>query len=129
MYTKEKFLSNSTVAKFRLRSNSDTPINGVLTKEEAEIEKAKYSRITTITNVDTGDFFFTDDYCIGAGYLSSKWVPGSTNIPLSVKPRKSLPSGEVKTVDDYILIFHRDGRLIESVDDLMEVLNSEKICE
>ena len=119
MYTKERLLNNSVFSK--IRRNKGLPCKGVLTKEEAE--KKAFDNVTTVTNVETGDFFFTDDYCIGVNYLPDDWVPCTTQLPSYVVPRETLSDGVVDTLDKYILIFHPEGRLIESVDELIDLLN------
>ncbi len=119
MYTKEKLLNNSTFAK--MKKSKGVPIKGVLSKKEVEEQFGR--NITSVANVDTNDFFFTDDYCIGVDYLPSEWVPSHTNLPIRVTKRDSLPDGIIDTVDKYISIFHNDGRLIETVEELIDTLN------
>ena len=123
MYTKEALLTNSTMSKIRLRQGNREPIKGVLSKEEVQAKNPGH--IEVYTNVDTGDFFFTDDYCLGTDYMPKQWVPSSCQLPMKVVERECLPSGWVNTIDDYILIFHHDGRLIESIDELIDILNGE----
>lgn len=119
MYSKERLLENSSFSKFM--KTKGRSIKGVLTKEEAE-EKA-FNNFNIVTHVGTGNFFFTDDYCIGVNYLPDDWVPCTTHLPCRVVPRETLPDGVVDTLDKYILIFHSEGRLIESVDELIDLLN------
>ena len=119
MYSKEKLLNNSTFSK--IMKGKGYSIKGVLSKKE--VEEHFNETITVITNVNTEDFFFTDDYCLGVGYLPDDWVPSTTGLPLRVVPRETLPDGVVDTLDKYILVFHPEGRLIESVDELIELLN------
>lgn len=119
MYSKERLLNNSSFSK--MMKGKGYSVKGVLTKEEVE-EKA-FDNFITITHVETGDFFFTDDYCIGVDYLPTQWVPCTTQLPTRVVPRETLPDGVVDTLDKYILIFHPEGRLIERVDELIDLLN------
>ena len=119
MYSKERLLNNSSFSKFMKAKGRS--IKGVLSKKETE-EHFKGS-FDVITNVNTQDFFFTDDYCLGVNYLPDDWVPSTTGLPLRVVPRETLPDGVVDTLDKYILVFHPEGRLIESVDELIELLN------
>lgn len=119
MYSKERLLSNSVFSK--IRRDKGQPYKGVLSKEEAE--KKAFDNFITVTHVGTGDFFFTDDYCIGVNYLPDDWVPCTTHLPCRVVSREALPDGVVDTLDKYILIFHSEGRLIESVDELIDQLN------
>lgn len=119
MYSKERLLNNSSFSKFMKAKGRS--IKGVLSKKETE-EHFKES-VDVITNVDTQDFFFTDDYCLGVNYLPDAWVPSTTQLPLRVVPRETLPDGVIDTLDKYILVFHPEGRLIESVDELIDLLN------
>ena len=119
MYSKERLLNNSSFSKFMKAKGRS--IKGVLSKKETE-EHFKGS-FDVITNVNTQDFFFTDDYCLGVNYLPDDWVPSTTGLPLRVVPRETLPDGVVDTLDKYILVFHPEGRLIESVDELIDLLN------
>ena len=119
MYSKERLLENSSFSKFMKAKGRS--IKGVLSKKETE-ERFKGS-VDVITNVETQDFFFTDDYCLGVDYLPDVWVPCTTQLPTHVVPRENLPDGVVDTLDKYILIFHPEGRLIESVDELIDLLN------
>lgn len=119
MYSKERLLNNSSFSKFMKAKGRS--IKGVLSKKETE-EHFKGS-VDVITNVDTQDFFFTDDYCLGVDYLPDTWVPSTTRLPLRVVPRETLSDGVIDTLDKYILVFHPEGRLIESVDELIDLLN------
>ena len=119
MYSKERLLENSSFSKFMKAKGCS--IKGVLSKKETE-ERFKGS-VDVITNVETQDFFFTDDYCLGVDYLPDVWVPSTTRLPLRVVPRETLPDGVVDKLDKYILVFHPEGRLIESVDELIDLLN------
>lgn len=119
IYDKEKLLTNSTFSK--IMKGKGYSIKGVLSKKEAG--EHFNGQITVITNVDTRDFFFTDDYCLGVDYLPDDWVPSTTHLPCRVVPREILPDGVVDTLDKYILIFHNDGRLIETVEELIDTLN------
>lgn len=119
MYSKERLLENSSFSK--IMKAKGRSIKGVLSKKEAGEHFCR--SVTVITNVDTQDFFFTDDYCLGVGYLPDDWVPCTTQLPTHVVPRENLPDGVVDTLDKYILVFHPEGRLIESVDELIDLLN------
>ena len=119
MYSKERLLNNSSFSKFMKAKGRS--IKGVLSKKETE-EHFKGS-VSVITNVETQDFFFTDDYCLGVDYLPDVWVPSATRLPCRVVPREILPVGIIDTVDKYISIFHKDGRLIETVEELIDILN------
>lgn len=119
IYNKEKLLTNSTFSK--IMKGKGYSIKGVLSKKEAGEDFD--GTIIVITNVDTQDFFFTDDYCLGVDYLPDDWVPSTTSLPTRVTKRDILPDGIIDTVDKYISIFHNDGRLIETVEELIDILN------
>lgn len=119
IYDKEKLLTNSSFSK--IMKGKGYSIKGVLSKKEAG--EHFNGGVSVITNVDTQDFFFTDDYCLGVDYLPDDWVPSTTQLPRRVAPRETLPDGIVDTLDKYILIFHPKGRLIETVEELIDTLN------
>ena len=121
MYSKETLLNNSVLVKIRACLGNTNPVKGVLTKEEVKFN----DNLMVICNVDSEDFFFTDDYCLGTGYLPESWVPSWCGLPLVVTPRECVPEGRVETVDQYIAVFHPKGRLIETIDELIDVLNKD----
>ena len=69
--------------------------------------------IITVSNLDTGKFFFTTDHCQKHG-LPDAWVPITIYIPMKVVPRESLPEGIIKNKEDYKKVF---------CDDLEEIKN------
>lgn len=127
MVTKERLLTASAFSKM------NKSYKGFLTKEEAEQrlleqqERFGRSTLVCISSFEKGTFFFSDDHCFGVGVEELKnkgFVPCSAGIPLYVKPREILPSGVVTNIQEYIDIFHKDERLIENIDELLEILNS-----
>lgn len=127
MVTKEQLLTASVV------SRSSKTYKGVLTKRETEQKLQKQqerigrSTLVTIRSIERRVFFFSDDHCFGVGISAMKekgFVPCSTGIPISIKPRERVPSGIVTNVQEYIDVFHHDERLIEGIDELLEILNS-----
>lgn len=117
--TKEQLLTSSHQSKI-------TSVKGVLTKKEQEEQLSARKGIMTIGSYEDGVFFFTDDYCMGLNVLPKHYVSSSTTIPIQVAPREGLEDGIVDSVDKFIQIFESERRLIESMDDLLEVLNSNK---
>lgn len=61
--------------------------------------------IITISNVNTGEFFFTTDHC-QPHQLGSEWVSCTYGpLPGHVVARESLPSGLVENKEDYKKVF------------------------
>lgn len=115
--TKEKIVNASNRFK-------TTKMKGILTKAEQEEKLSKSHTVMTISSSEDNVFFFVDDYCFGLCVLPSHYVSSSAQIPMDVVPREGLESGVISTIDDYIRVFERDSRLIESVDELIEVINA-----
>jgi len=62
--------------------------------------------LTTCSNLRLKQFFFCkahSSYGLGEG-----WVPVSTELPMLVAPRPSLPDGIVDTKEKYVMIFYSD---------------------
>jgi hypothetical protein len=57
--------------------------------------------IITISNLSTGQFFFTTDHCQNHG-LGPNWVPCTATLPMHVVPRPCVPDGVVRTKEDYV---------------------------
>jgi hypothetical protein len=119
VFDKETLLNNSHMSK--LLAKSGKQIKGVLTKEEMQEKVDKGQTITCIRNNEV--FFFTDDYCIGVGYLPNDLVSSSSVMPHEVAPREAFPDGILKTVDDYIKLHHIEKMYIGTVDELIDYLN------
>lgn len=120
VFEKEKLLTNSAMAKNLAKSGKQ--VKGVLTSEEMQ---AKVDAGQTITCIrDNNIFFFSDDYCIGVKYLPECICSSSTVIPHNVAPREEFPSGVVTNVKDYISIYQKDKRHIQTVDELIDYLNT-----
>jgi hypothetical protein len=58
---------------------------------------------------DDNEILFTDGHCLECGH---DWVPISTSIPSTCTPRECLPSGEIKTLEDYALIYFKDKKIL-----------------
>lgn len=121
MYTKEQILSNSSMAKLLARQGRY--IKGVLTTEEQNQLANKGHCFQVIT--DGKVFFFTDDYCIGVHLFPKTFVPSSSVCPFEVKPRECLPDGIIVTAEQYIMIFEKDKKQINTIDELVDYLNKE----
>lgn len=93
----------------------------VLTKAEAQERVSAGYRITTVSSSDHNAFFFTNDHCHSLRVdppLANCWVAGSSSIPMRVKERRTLPSGIIQNVQDYLIIFHSDEVCLETQADL-----------
>ena len=110
--------------------------DGVITKDQATSLLASHGRITTHTV--SGDnykgrciskaVFFSDDHCFGLDVLPSGWVPGTSYLPFTCVPRPGLSSGVVRTVEDYITVFHDPETLvIETMEELVDYINSQAV--
>lgn len=119
VFDKETLLNNSHMSK--LLTKSGKQIKGVLTKEEMQEKVDNGQTITCIRNNEV--FFFTDDYCIGVGYLPRDLVSSSTVMPHEIAPREAFPDGILKTVDDYIKLHHVEKIYIKTVGELIDYLN------
>lgn len=124
MFTKEQLLTASALSKYM-----GNRYKGVLTRQEIA-EKLKNAvgqkSISTITYTGkNGDsvMFFTDDHCFGHPVLPKCFVSSTTSFPISVKERPGIEDGWVDSPDKYILVFHQNDRLIETVDELVDFLN------
>jgi hypothetical protein len=124
MITKEQLLNASTTGK---RSHG-RPLLGVLTKQQAEERVRSKGRLTSISNrYDENEvLFFSDDHCFGVGVLPDGWVSSSSTLPNTVVPREGLEDGIVNTVDKNLFIFHKQARVIQSIEELVEYLNQTK---
>lgn len=120
-YTKEQLLTNSHMSKVLARDGRT--VKGVLTSAEQNVLAAQGRSFQVISG--PGVFWFTDDYCMGVNLLSKNYVPSSTVCPHHVKPRDSLPSGVIRTAEDFIKIYHKDDRQIKSIDELVAFLNNQ----
>ncbi len=127
MVTKEQLLKASAF------SGISKSYKGVFTTEKAKeylesnLARIGRSSLTIISSMKTNSFFFSDDHCFGIDIAEMKekgFVPCTAQIPLHVKERESLPSGVVRTIEEYITIFHRDEKQINSIEELVELLNS-----
>lgn len=107
-----------------LQRNGFAP--GLITKEAAVERARNHSRYEVYSSLKDKAFFFVNDYCYGlnrvAGKLPERWVPCSFGLPTRVVPREGLESGIVQTIDEWIFIFERNSKLIESEEQLQAIL-------
>ena len=79
-----------------------------------------------INNKDKQVYFFTDDHAFGQGVLPKGYMVNTVYFPVRIVTRPSLPTGIIDNIDTYINIFKEDGKLIGSIEELVEFLNSEE---
>ena len=72
---------------------------------------------------EKGICFFISNYLFGHGVLPSNFVPSSTQMPIQVKERPSVPSGQVTNADEYNAVFSYDAIRINNIDELVDYLN------
>jgi hypothetical protein len=122
---KETLLSESAYAQYCKRMKRHLP-KGVLTLAEAK----QTNDIKILYSRHYGIVFFTDDYTLGARSLYD-FSRQSTKLPYKVgavyKPEKMLtastPTLIIRTHEEYLHEYFNGLRLIESVDDLLVVIN------
>lgn len=130
MFTKEDLLSASSFAR-SAKARGSNSYKGVLTNEEALERAERFNRqgtLVTIThrrNENERIFFFSDDHCFGYPILPDGFVPCTSVFPMYVKPRPGVEDGWVNTIEKFIAVFHYDARQINSIEELVEYLNSD----
>lgn len=102
------------------------PAKCVLNYEEAMKYLETDKTIMCVKNSGLGVYFFTDNYLIGRlkeiRIIPPGFVPSSGGLPLEVTPREGLADGIIKTLDDYISVFCKNLRRLETVDELVDLL-------
>lgn len=118
-YTKEQLLSNSTQSKVLAREGRTSL--GVLTTEEQQARLDAGHKSVSVHHNDEV-FYFTDDYCMLLNIVSG-FTSCSTSVPMAISPREAFPDGWIHTAKDYIKVFEKDRRQINSMDELVAYLN------
>lgn len=127
MITKQDILTSSAVS--RMLARDGKVVDGVLSLEKYREWRANHPASTSIQAITSGDhgvFFYTDDYCLGINIPEMNahgFVPSSTGFPMSVKARPGLESGWISTLEEFEFIFHKDHRRLETIEELLEILN------
>jgi len=57
----------------------------------------------------SNEVVFTEGHGIGHG---GDWIPVSSSLPSTCAPRPGLPSGEIKTMEDYAFVYLNDKKII-----------------
>jgi hypothetical protein len=91
------------------------PISKIISKNEAQDIVESTGSLVIWTHHKTNEYFFSDIYNFpeSMGEYTDDWVSCSARIPSKVTPRKGLESGIIKTVDDFLFIFHDDGKELD----------------
>ncbi len=103
------------------------PKKGVLTTEEAKEHLKRFGRITTYSVVG-GEYancwFYSDDHIFGYPLFDKSIVPGTTSLPMTVTPREGCEDGIVDNTEKYEFIFHRSGKQITTIEEVVDLCNS-----
>lgn len=77
-----------------------------ISKKEAELKIQNTGKLFVWTNVETNEYFFSDAYQFPENMTESDdWCSCSYTFPNRAEPRKGLETGEILTLDDYLLVF------------------------
>jgi hypothetical protein len=115
MITKEQLLISSL----------PRPFKGVLTTEEATKRYKATQTLVIISSYKERKFFFSDNHIFGYPTLPKDWVPHTIVLPQTIEPRPSVPNGKVDTIEKYVSVFYRDGTQLNSIDELVDILNKD----
>ena len=73
------------------------------------------TQIVVISNMDDNTYFFSKNHCQKHN-LGENFVPCTHSIPSNVEPRKSVPDGTIKNVNDLVAVFYHDMTEIKNPD-------------
>lgn len=98
---------------------------GILTLQQAREYQQRFQSVQVMASVNEAFpfVFFTGEYGYGYDVLPRDFVASTTRVPMKVVERKGLEDGWVDTVEKYLMVFEHDRILIESIEDLVEVMN------
>lgn len=71
-------------------------------------------RFTVFCNRKDGTYFFSTSHMQPLGDDHAGFTPSTGGLPLSVVPRASIPDGVIRTVDEYLALFHGDKKEIRN---------------
>ncbi len=134
--TKEMLFMSPLPARF---IDPEKELRILLTRDEAEEIMKRLKVITVILIFDPDSepgkesyWFYTDDFCFGneitwGDYPATSFttIPTSTSVPHMTKERPGLKDGVVRTLDQYEKVYRTKGKHIDSIDELLKVLNRE----
>lgn len=124
MYTIKEIMEASPRA--RLMAKQGQVTNGVLTAKEAEERAKGAGTVITQSSSKRKVFFFTDDHIFGYPVIPNDFVSCTSQFPMQVEPRAELPTGLITSIDEYITIFEHGRTQLTSIEELVNLLNSEK---
>ena len=73
------------------------------------------NKVVVISNMDDNTYFFSKNHCQKHN-LGANFVPCTHYIPSNVEPRKSVPDGTIKNVNDLVAVFYHDMTEIKNPD-------------
>ena len=67
--------------------------------------------VITYTNHDRKEFFFSRSHDDDWG---SDWIVCTARLPMRIVPRKGIEDGFVRTLQQYVAVFHSTNNLVEN---------------
>lgn len=98
---------------------------GVLTSEEAFERSIITHTVITKHNRKNNTFFFTDDHVFGYGILPEEYGSSTGVLPMTIVPREELPSGIINTIEEYKMIFLKNAKQINSLEELINSIETQ----
>jgi hypothetical protein len=98
---------------------------GVITKDHA-VERAKVTKtIVSFSSIKRRVFFFSDNHCFGYNHLPNDFVPCTSAFPIQVVPRDGLEDGWIRTIEQYVNVFHKHDKQINTIEELVSLIDQE----
>jgi hypothetical protein len=123
MYTVESLLSASAMGRHMLKHGQKRPC-GVLSSAEALERSYRTGTIVIISSSKRNVFFLSDDHIFGYPLLPDDFVSSTMKFPMRVVARPEVPDGWVNSVEKLIDVFESGRTQINSIEELVEYLNS-----
>lgn len=73
-------------------------------------------RFTVFSSRKDGTYFFSTSHCQPLGDGHADFVPSTGGLPMSAVPRAAIPEGVIRTIEEYIAVFHSDKKEIRNPD-------------
>ena len=105
-----------------LKKSSVLTLDEVKASLSQQFEKNEHASLITLTNIDTQEYFFISHYRIPEGVDDKDLSICQVTLPIRVVPREGLESGYVDSVEEYIYVFHKGEKLLESIDEVRKSL-------
>lgn len=125
---REPGLSHREIYRQNLYMGPKRHLHGELLNYDDAKALVESNRNFTTICWDVGDveyMFFTNNHLFGYGMFPSSMVSCSTQLPLSVVPRETIPTGEVTTLELYLALQGENKHVVWSIYELMDLLNIE----